>query len=118
VIDAKNAMLDEVMTCRSTALYIAWLLGQRQQRADRLLGAISSLDTPGRLATMVPDFFKRLSRRGLVTGPTYNLPLKQAEIRAYLGAFALGARFRGHDENVRSSYGTNETGTTIGPAGA
>ena len=85
VINAKDATLDELMTCRSTALYIAWLLGQRQQRADRLLGAISSLDARGRLATMLLDFFKRLSRRGLVTGSTYNLPLKQAQIGAYLG---------------------------------
>src|SRR5215471_17155161 len=83
-INAEDAILD-LMSCRSTALYIAWLLGQRQQRADRLLAAISSLDARGRLATMLLDFFKRLSRRGLVTGSTYNLPLKQAQIGAYLG---------------------------------
>jgi len=58
VINAKDATLDELMTCRSTALYIAWLLGQRQQRADRLLGAISSLDARGRLATMMLDFLR------------------------------------------------------------
>jgi hypothetical protein len=34
-IDAEDAILD-LMTCGSTALYIAWLLGQRLQRADRL----------------------------------------------------------------------------------
>jgi CRP/FNR family transcriptional regulator, anaerobic regulatory protein len=84
VIDAEDAMLD-LMTRGSTALYIAWLLGQRQQRADRLLGAISSLDARGRLAAMVLDFFERLSRRGLVTGTTYNLPLNQAQMGAYLG---------------------------------
>ena len=49
VINAKDATLDELMTCRSTALYIAWLLGQRQRRADRLLAAISSLDARRRL---------------------------------------------------------------------
>src|SRR5215471_21633983 len=65
VINAKDATLDELMTCRSTALYITWLLGQRQQRADRLVGALSSLDARGRLATTLLDFFKRLSRRGL-----------------------------------------------------
>jgi DNA-binding transcriptional regulator LsrR (DeoR family) len=30
-------------------------------------------------------FYERLSRRGLVTGTTYNLPLNQAHIGAYLG---------------------------------
>ena len=83
-IDAEDEMLD-LMTCRSTVLYIAWLSGQRQQRAERLLGAISSLDARGRLAAMVLDFFERLTRRGLVTSTTYNLPLNQAQIGAYLG---------------------------------
>lgn len=83
-IDAEDEMLD-LMTCRSTVLYIAWLFGQRQQRAERLLGAISSLDARGRLAAMVLDFFERLTRRGLVTSTTYNLPLNQAQIGAYLG---------------------------------
>ena len=83
-IDAEDAILD-LMTCRSTALYIAWLLGQRQRRADRLLAAISSLDARRRLAAMLFDFYERLSRRGLVTGSTYNLPMKQTHIAAYLG---------------------------------
>ena len=83
-INAEDAILD-LMSCRSTALYIAWLLGQRQRRADRLLAAISSLDARRRLAAMLLDFYERLSRRGLVTGSTYNLPMKQTHIAAYLG---------------------------------
>ena len=79
-IDAEDEMLD-LMTCRSTVLYIAWLFGQRQQRAERLLGAISSLDARGRLAAMVLDFFERLTRQGLVTSRTYNLPLNQAHAK-------------------------------------
>ena len=79
-IDAEAEMLD-LMTCRSTVLYIAWLFGQRQQRAERLLGAISSLDARGRLAAMVLDFFERLTRQGLVTSRTYNLPLNQAHAK-------------------------------------
>jgi len=47
--------LIELMARRPTALYIAWLLSQRQSRADRLLAAISRLDAPGRLATMILD---------------------------------------------------------------
>jgi hypothetical protein len=38
VIDAKDALI-ELMACRSAALYIMWLLGQRQRRCDRLLAA-------------------------------------------------------------------------------
>lgn len=77
--------LTDLMTCRSTALYIAWLLGQRQRRADRLLAAISRLEARERLATMVLDFYTRLSRQRLVTGSAYSLPLTQPQIGAYLG---------------------------------
>jgi CRP-like cAMP-binding protein len=84
VIDTKDALI-ELMSCRSTALYIAWLLGQRQRRSDRLLAAMSSLDARGRVATMLLDFYLRLRRQKLITGSTYNLPLTQIQIGAYLG---------------------------------
>jgi CRP/FNR family transcriptional regulator len=83
-ITAEDALID-LMAYRPAALYIAWLLGQRQQRADRLLAAISSLDAPGRVATMVLDFYTRLRRRKLITGSTYNLPLTQVQIGHYIG---------------------------------
>jgi hypothetical protein len=78
-IDAEDA-LTELMTYRPTAPYIDWLLGQRQRRADRLLAAISCLDTQGRLAIMVLDFYTRLRRKTLITGSIYNLPLTQVQI--------------------------------------
>lgn len=84
VIDAKDALI-ELITCRSTALYVAWLLGHRQRRSDRLLAAMSSLDARGRLATMLLDFYVRLRRQKLITGSTYNLPLTQIQIGDYLG---------------------------------
>jgi CRP/FNR family transcriptional regulator, anaerobic regulatory protein len=84
MIDVKDAPI-ELMTCRSTALYIAWLLGQRQRRSDRLLAAISSLDARGRVATMLLDFYLRLRHQKLITGLTYNLPLTQIQIGGYLG---------------------------------
>jgi CRP/FNR family transcriptional regulator, anaerobic regulatory protein len=83
-IDVENALTD-LMTCRHIALYIAWLLGRRQRRTDRLVAAISSLDARGRLATMLLDFYRRLSRQRLITGSTFNLPLTQVQIGAYLG---------------------------------
>jgi CRP-like cAMP-binding protein len=83
-ITVEDALVD-LMAYRPAALYVAWLLGQRQQRADRLLAVISCLGAPGRLAMMVLDFYNRLRRRKLITGSTYNLPLTQVQIGHYLG---------------------------------
>jgi CRP/FNR family transcriptional regulator, anaerobic regulatory protein len=83
-IHEEDALIN-LMACRPIALYLAWLLAQRQRRADGLLAAISCLDARGRLATMVLDFYTRLRRRKLVTGSTYNLPLTQSQIGHYLG---------------------------------
>ena len=84
MIEAKHALLD-LMARRSAALYIAWLLGERQRRSDRHVAAISSLDAGGRVATMLLDFHERLFRRELITSSMYNLPLTQIQIGAYLG---------------------------------
>jgi CRP-like cAMP-binding protein len=84
VIHAEDALVD-LMASQPTALYIAWLLGQRQRRTDRLLSAVLCLDARGRLATMLLDFYTRLRRRRLITGSTYNLPLTQLQIGSYLG---------------------------------
>jgi len=83
-IPAEDALLD-LMAYRPAALYVAWLLGKRQQRADRRLTAISCLDASGRLAMMVLDFYTRLRRRKLIKGSAYNLPLTQVQIAQYLG---------------------------------
>ena len=50
-----------------------------------VLACAIRLDARRRLAAMLLDFYERLSRRGLVTGSTYNLPMKQTHIAAYLG---------------------------------
>jgi CRP/FNR family transcriptional regulator, anaerobic regulatory protein len=84
VIPAEDGLID-LMASQPTALYIAWLLGQRQQRADRLLSAVLCLDARGRLATMMLDFYTRLRCRKLIIGSTYNLPLTQLQIGSYLG---------------------------------
>jgi CRP/FNR family transcriptional regulator, anaerobic regulatory protein len=83
-ISAKDALV-ELIADRSTALYIAFLLGLRQRRSDRLLAAISSLDARGRLAMMLLDFYTRLRRRKLISRSNYNLPLSQVQIGNYLG---------------------------------
>jgi CRP-like cAMP-binding protein len=87
---AVDAMMAEdglcgLMAHRHTALYVTWLLAQRQRRADRLLTAILSLDARGRLAVMFFDFYRRLHKQKLISSPMYNLPLTQSQIGAYLG---------------------------------
>jgi CRP/FNR family transcriptional regulator len=87
-IPAEDALM-KVMADRPTALYIAWLLGQRQRRTDRRRAAISCLDAQGRLAMMLLDFYTRLRRRRLISGSIYNLPLTQIQIGQYLGLTAM-----------------------------
>jgi CRP-like cAMP-binding protein len=83
-IPAEGALVD-LMSDRSIALYIAFVLGLRQRRSDRLVTAISGLDARGRLAMMMLDFYTRLRRRKLISGSSYNLPLSQVQIGYYLG---------------------------------
>jgi len=78
-------VLTKVFADRLAALYIARLLCQRQRRVERYLAAVSSLDARSRLAMMILDFYTRLSRRRLLTGLVYNLPLTQTQIGNYLG---------------------------------
>jgi CRP-like cAMP-binding protein len=84
VINAENALI-ELLASRPTAQYIGWLLGQRLQRAYRLLSAVQCLDARGRLAMMMLDFYARLQRRRFSTGSTFNFPLTQFQIGSYLG---------------------------------
>jgi CRP-like cAMP-binding protein len=80
-----DAEISELLTSRFIAFYVAWLLGRRQRRADRLLTAMSCLDARGRMAMMILDFYKRLHARGLAFANTYNMPLTQHQIGEYLG---------------------------------
>ena len=83
-IHAEDALID-LTASQCTALYIVWLLAQRQRRTDRLLAAFSCLDARGRLATILLDFYTRLTSRKLVTASEYNLPLTQTQIGSYIG---------------------------------
>jgi CRP-like cAMP-binding protein len=80
-----RTLLSDAMVSPSAALFVAWLLGRRQQRADRLLAAISGCDARGRLAMMVLDLHQRLRARKLITQDTFNMPLTQQHIGEYLG---------------------------------
>lgn len=82
--DART-LLSTAAASPSTILFVAWLLGHRQRRADRLLAAISGCDARGRVAMMVLDLYNRLRTRKLITTPTFLLPLTQQHIGEYLG---------------------------------
>jgi CRP-like cAMP-binding protein len=83
VVGAGNVF--DARASRDTILFIAWLLGHRQHRTDRLLAAISSYDARGRLAVMILDLYKRLRRRKLISTESFNMPLTHRHIGAYLG---------------------------------
>jgi CRP/FNR family transcriptional regulator, anaerobic regulatory protein len=88
VIPAECGLID-IMVERSTALYIFWLLDQRQRRAERHLAANTRFEPMARLGMMILDFYWRLRRRKLITGSAYNLPLTQPQIADYLGLSAV-----------------------------
>jgi CRP/FNR family transcriptional regulator len=90
LIVGEQALVD-LMAWRPTALYIAWLLGLRQRRADRRLTTLLCLDARERLATMVLDFYTRSRRRKLTTSSIFYLPLTQIQIANYLGLSVVHA---------------------------
>jgi CRP/FNR family transcriptional regulator, anaerobic regulatory protein len=89
VIPADDGLLLDLMADRSIALYICWLLGQRQRRTDRRLAANAHLEPETRLAMMILDFHVRLRRQRLITEPSYHLPLTQTQTGDYLGLSAV-----------------------------
>lgn len=88
MIPVQNALLD-LMVDPPTALYMFWLLGQHQSRTKRRLAGNTRCEPRARVAMMVADFYARLRRRKLVTGPTYNLPMTQSQIADYVGLSAV-----------------------------
>jgi CRP/FNR family transcriptional regulator, anaerobic regulatory protein len=70
---------------RSTATYLAWLIGETQRRAERRADRLARFDAQERLAEMLVDLHERLRRRDLVTAGSFNLPLTQQQIADHLG---------------------------------
>ncbi len=53
--------------------------------ATRLAASIGSLEADARICLLLLDIYDRLRQRELIDSPTYNLPLTQEEIGAYVG---------------------------------
>jgi CRP/FNR family transcriptional regulator len=79
------AALPRLLGRSSTATYLAWLLAEGQQRAERRADWIARFEAHERLAAMLLDLYERLRRRELVTHYSYNLPLTQQQIGDHLG---------------------------------
>jgi CRP/FNR family transcriptional regulator len=69
----------------STATYLAWLISEAQQRAERRADRLARFDAQERLAEMLVDLHERLRRRELATAGSFNLPLTQQQIADHLG---------------------------------
>lgn len=74
-----------LMTSPQVAFYISYLLSERQQRSDRILASISLLDSRGRMAAMILNFYQRLAVQKMITALSFNLPLTQHQIGSFLG---------------------------------
>jgi hypothetical protein len=73
-------MADPSITLRMMAIIaeVGW-------RAERLAASIGRLDAQSRLGVFLLDIYDRLRQRGLVSRPSYNLPLTQKQIADHLG---------------------------------
>jgi CRP-like cAMP-binding protein len=88
VFSAEGKLLD-LMANASLALYVFWLLAQRQRRIERHLAVNTRLEAEARVAVMLLDLYVRLRRKKLIATPTYHLPMTQTQIGDYLGLSAV-----------------------------
>jgi len=77
--------LRDMMADHAIALYVAALLAASRWRADRLAASLGRLDAQARICVLFLDMYERLRRRGLISRPTFNLPLTQEQIADHLG---------------------------------
>ena len=80
-----SARLRELITDPPVALYITSLLAASRWRGDRLAASIGRLDAQARLCVLLLDIHDRLRRQGLISRPTFNLPMTQEQVADHLG---------------------------------
>lgn len=79
------ARLRELMTNPAVALRVTALMAEARWRIDRHVAAVCRLDSHERIGLFLLDVYDRLFRRGLISRPTFNLPLTQELVADYLG---------------------------------
>jgi CRP/FNR family transcriptional regulator len=70
---------------RTTATYLAWLIGEAQRRAGARADWLVRFNAQERLAEMLADLHERLRHRELVTHGSFHLPMTQQQIADHLG---------------------------------
>jgi CRP-like cAMP-binding protein len=80
-----GAAVRQLMTDPCIALHVAAVLAAARWRGDRLAASIGRLDAQARLCVLLLDIHDRLQRQGLISRPTFNLPLTQEQIADHLG---------------------------------
>jgi CRP-like cAMP-binding protein len=77
--------LRELLDDRCVMMNMMAQLAEARWRADRLAATIGRLDAHARLCVLLLDIHDRLRHRGLISRPTFNLPLTQEQIADHLG---------------------------------
>ena len=75
----------DLLDDRGVMLQVLALLAEERWRADRLAASMGRLDAHARLCVLLLDIYDRLLHRGLISRPTFNLPLTQEQIADHLG---------------------------------
>jgi CRP/FNR family transcriptional regulator len=70
---------------RPTAVYLAWLIGETQRRAERRADWIARFEARERLAAMLLDLHDRLRDRESISAGGFSMPLTQQQIGDHLG---------------------------------
>jgi len=79
------AALRELLPEPSVSTFVLAQIAEGRWRADRLAASIGRLDAHARICVLLLDIYDRLRFRGLISRPTFNLPLTQEQIADHLG---------------------------------
>lgn len=79
------AKLRELMANSQVALSVMGLLTEERRRRERHLIAMTCLDARARIAGVLLGIYERLRRHGLITQPSFSLPLTQGQIADHVG---------------------------------
>ena len=81
--------LRDLMANYQVALSVISLLTEERRRRERHLIALTCLDARARIAGVLLGIYERLWRHGLITQPSFNLPLTQDQIADHVGLTAV-----------------------------
>jgi len=77
--------LRELLADPCISTFLLAQIAEARWRADRLAASIGRLDAHARICVLLLDIHDRLRHRGLISRPTFNVPLTQEQIGDHLG---------------------------------